>query len=352
MKYSLSKRETDEIDSILDTGINQIKNTYPIGKNLNDDIKPYITDNSLMFSKNTFYNPNPVYNCFDQGTINSYNMNNSSLSRMKNDIKEVHESLNNLEKKLYPNNSPNKQIYPYNKSYEDINSVLQNLSYNYAKVRCDDDFSTNESLIFNNSNNKKNNSNCNDCGNNTNIYYKGELTPEDYKISKKYIIDDSTDNGDIIDKITEKEIEINKLRHEIENDERVKNNMKEEIEKLLEELEKERNEKNKKKEELENIKKYRNECEQMQFKFDTLMKQFDSSEVLRQKQKELLQKIQKDIDCLRQQSLNKINEIEMFKQINFENEQKKLNDDDCCNKQKTQKKKKSTRSKSKEKLHK
>ena len=90
----------------------------------------------------------------------------------------------------------------------------------------------------------------------------------------------------------------------------------------------------------------------MQFKFDTLMKQFDSSEELRQKQKELLQKIQKDIDCLRQQSLNKISEIEMFKQINFENEQKKLNDDDCCNKQKTQKKKKSARSKSKEKYNK
>ena len=85
----------------------------------------------------------------------------------------------------------------------------------------------------------------------------------------------------------------------------------------------------------------------MQFKFETLMRQFHNSEEIRQNQKNLLQKIQNDIDCVRQQSLNKINQIEMMKQINFENEIKYNEDDECCNKQ--NKKKKKGKSKSKEK---
>ena len=66
MKYSFSKKETEEIDSILENGINQINNTN---------------------------------NYFEQGTLNTLNINSNYITRMKNDIKELQESLNNLEQK-------------------------------------------------------------------------------------------------------------------------------------------------------------------------------------------------------------------------------------------------------------
>ena len=297
MKYSLTKRENDEIDCILNSGINQMRNSNLIKKSYNEDIKPLITNNSLNFSGSSFNNSNQIYNCFAEGNLNN-------------------------------NNFQKKNSFEIKKSYDDINDVLKNLSFNYSKPKCE---------IYNNNEYIQNNYN----------YNYGNLSPEDYKISKKYVIDDNVSNNIIIDKITEKEIEIMKIRNELENDEKIKINLKEEINKLEEELSKERKENNKKKEELEIIRKYRNECEQMQFQFETLMRQFHNSEEIRQNQKNLLQKIQNDIDCVRQQSLNKINQIEMMKQINFENEIKYNEDDECCNKQ--NKKKKKGKSKSKEK---
>jgi len=297
MKYSLTKRENDEIDCILNSGINQMRNSNLIKKSYNEDIKPLITNNSLNFSGSSFNNSNQIYNCFAEGNLNNNNFQKTNSFEIK-------------------------------KSYDDINDVLKNLSFNYSKPKCE---------IYNNNEYIQNNYN----------YNYGNLSPEDYKISKKYVIDDNVSNNIIIDKITEKEIEIMKIRNELENDEKIKINLKEEINKLEEELSKERKENNKKKEELEIIRKYRNECEQMQFQFETLMRQFHNSEEIRQNQKNLLQKIQNDIDCVRQQSLNKINQIEMMKQINFENEIKYNEDDECCNKQ--NKKKKKGKSKSKEK---
>ena len=297
MKYSLTKRENDEIDCILNSGINQMRNSNLIKKSYNEDIKPLITNNSLNFSGSSFNNSNQIYNCFAEGNLNNNNFQKTNSFEIK-------------------------------KSYDDINDVLKNLSFNYSKPKCE---------IYNNNEYIQNNYN----------YNYGNLSPEDYKISKKYVIDDNVSNNIIIDKITEKEIEIMKIRNELENDEKIKINLKEEINKLEEELSKERKENNKKKEELEIIRKYRNECEQMQFQFETLMRQFLNSEEIRQNQKNLLQKIQNDIDCVRQQSLNKINQIEMMKQINFENEIKYNEDDECCNKQ--NKKKKKGKSKSKEK---
>ena len=297
MKYSLTKRENDEIDCILNSRINQMRNSNLIKKSYNEDIKPLITNNSLNFSGSSFNNSNQIYNCFAEGNLNNNNFQKTNSFEIK-------------------------------KSYDDINDVLKNLSFNYSKPKCE---------IYNNNEYIQNNYN----------YNYGNLSPEDYKISKKYVIDDNVSNNIIIDKITEKEIEIMKIRNELENDEKIKINLKEEINKLEEELSKERKENNKKKEELEIIRKYRNECEQMQFQFETLMRQFHNSEEIRQNQKNLLQKIQNDIDCVRQQSLNKINQIEMMKQINFENEIKYNEDDECCNKQ--NKKKKKGKSKSKEK---
>ena len=297
MKYSLTKRENDEIDCILNSGINQMRNSNLIKKSYNEDIKPLITNNSLNFSGSSFNNSNQIYNCFAEGNLNNNNFQKTNSFEIK-------------------------------KSYDDINDVLKNLSFNYSKPKCE---------IYNNNEYIQNNYN----------YNYGNLSPEDYKISKKYVIDDNVSNNIIIDKITEKEIEIMKIRNELENDEKIKINLKEEINKLEEELSKERKENNKKKEELEIIRKYRNECEQMQFQFETLMRQFHNSEEIRQNQKNLLQKIQNDIDCVRQQSLNKINQIEMMKQINFENEIKYNEDDECCNKK--NKKKKKGKSKSKEK---
>ena len=297
MKYSLTKRENDEIDCILNSGINQMRNSNLIKKSYNEDIKPFLTNNSLNFSGSSFNNSNQIYNCFAEGNLNNNNFQKTNSFEIK-------------------------------KSYDDINDVLKNLSFNYSKPKCE---------IYNNNEYIQNNYN----------YNYGNLSPEDYKISKKYVIDDNVSNNIIIDKITEKEIEIMKIRNELENDEKIKINLKEEINKLEEELSKERKENNKKKEELEIIRKYRNECEQMQFQFETLMRQFHNSEEIRQNQKNLLQKIQNDIDCVRQQSLNKINQIEMMKQINFENEIKYNEDDECCNKQ--NKKKKKGKSKSKEK---
>jgi hypothetical protein len=297
MKYSLTKRENDEIDCILNSGINQMRNSNLIKKSYNEDIKPFLTNNSLNFSGSSFNNSNQIYNCFAEGNLNNNNFQKTNSFEIK-------------------------------KSYDDINDVLKNLSFNYSKPKCE---------IYNNNEYIQNNYN----------YDYGNLSPEDYKISKKYVIDDNVSNNIIIDKITEKEIEIMKIRNELENDEKIKINLKEEINKLEEELSKERKENNKKKEELEIIRKYRNECEQMQFQFETLMRQFHNSEEIRQNQKNLLQKIQNDIDCVRQQSLNKINQIEMMKQINFENEIKYNEDDECCNKQ--NKKKKKGKSKSKEK---
>ena len=297
MKYSLTKRENDEIDCILNSGINQMRNSNLIKKSYNEDIKPLITNNSLNFSGSSFNNSNQIYNCFAEGNLNNNNFQKTNSFEIK-------------------------------KSYDDINDVLKNLSFNYSKPKCE---------IYNNNEYIQNNYN----------YNYGNLSPEDYKISKKYVIDDNVSNNIIIDKITEKEIEIMKIRNELENDEKIKINLKEEINKLEEELSKERKENNKKKEELEIIRKYRNECGQMQFQFETLMRQFHNSEEIRQNQKNLLQKIQNDIDCVRQQSLNKINQIEMMKQINFENEIKYNEDDECCNKQ--NKKKKKGKSKSKEK---
>ena len=297
MKNSLTKRENDEIDCILNSGINQMRNSNLIKKSYNEDIKPFLTNNSLNFSGSSFNNSNQIYNCFAEGNLNNNNFQKTNSFEIK-------------------------------KSYDDINDVLKNLSFNYSKPKCE---------IYNNNEYIQNNYN----------YDYGNLSPEDYKISKKYVIDDNVSNNIIIDKITEKEIEIMKIRNELENDEKIKINLKEEINKLEEELSKERKENNKKKEELEIIRKYRNECEQMQFQFETLMRQFHNSEEIRQNQKNLLQKIQNDIDCVRQQSLNKINQIEMMKQINFENEIKYNEDDECCNKQ--NKKKKKGKSKSKEK---
>ena len=297
MKYSLTKRENDEIDCILNSGINQMRNSNLIKKSYNEDIKPFLTNNSLNFSGSSFNNSNQIYNCFAEGNLNNNNFQKTNSFEIK-------------------------------KSYDDINDVLKNLSFNYSKPKCE---------IYNNNEYIQNNYN----------YDYGNLSPEDYKISKKYVIDDNVSNNIIIDKITEKEIEIMKIRNELDNDEKIKINLKEEINKLEEELSKERKENNKKKEELEIIRKYRNECEQMQFQFETLMRQFHNSEEIRQNQKNLLQKIQNDIDCVRQQSLNKINQIEMMKQINFENEIKYNEDDECCNKQ--NKKKKKGKSKSKEK---
>ena len=297
MKYSLTKRENDEIDCILNSGINQMRNSNLIKKSYNEDIKPLITNNSLNFSGSSFNNSNQIYNCFAEGNLNNNNFQKTNSFEIK-------------------------------KSYDDINDVLKNLSFNYSKPKCE---------IYNNNEYIQNNYN----------YNYGNLSPEDYKKKKKYVIDDNVSNNIIIDKITEKEIEIMKIRNELENDEKIKINLKEEINKLEEELSKERKENNKKKEELEIIRKYRNECEQMQFQFETLMRQFHNSEEIRQNQKNLLQKIQNDIDCVRQQSLNKINQIEMMKQINFENEIKYNEDDECCNKQ--NKKKKKGKSKSKEK---
>ena len=252
MKYSLTKRENDEIDCILNSGINQMKNSNLIKKSYNEDIKPFLTNNSLNFSGSSFNNSNQIYNCFAEGNLNNNNFQKTNSFEIK-------------------------------KSYDDINDVLKNLSFNYSKPKCE---------IYNNNEYIQNNYNFN----------YGNLSPEDYKISKKYVIDDNVSNNIIIDKITEKEIEIMKIRNELEQDEKIKINLKEEINKL---------------------------------------------EEIRQNQKNLLQKIQNDIDCVRQQSLNKINQIEMMKQINFENEIKYNEDDECCNKQ--NKKKKKGKSKSKEK---
>ena len=209
MKYSLTKRENDEIDCILNSGINQMRNSNLIKKSYNEDIKPLITNNSLNFSGSSFNNSNQIYNCFAEGNLNNNNFQKTNSFEIK-------------------------------KSYDDINDVLKNLSFNYSKPKCE---------IYNNNEYIQNNYN----------YNYGNLSPEDYKISKKYVIDDNVSNNIIIDKITEKEIEIMKIRNELENDEKIKINLKEEINKLEEELSKERKENNKKKEELEIIRKYRNE---------------------------------------------------------------------------------------------
>ena len=222
MKYSFSKKETEEIDSILENGINQINNTN---------------------------------NYFEQGTLNTLNINSNYITRMKNDIKELQESLNNLEQKLKPNKKNS--------------SKYQN---NYSEY-----------------------------------------------LSRKYIVEDNIDNSDIINKITELEIEILNKKYEIEKEERNQFDMKEEINNLKEEIIKEKIENNKRKEKLENMRGYKNECEIMQFKFDTLIKEFDYSEEERQKQKNKLQKLQKEIDFLRQHSLNRITEIEILKKLNLQN---------------------------------
>ena len=181
MKYSLTKRENDEIDCILNSGINQMRNSNLIKKSYNEDIKPFLTNNSLNFSGSSFNNSNPIYNCFAEGNLNNNNFQKTNSFEIK-------------------------------KSYDDINDVLKNISFNYKKKKYE---------IYNNNEYIQNNYN----------YDYGNLSPEDYKISKKYVIDDNVSNNIIIDKITEKEIEIMKIRNELENDEKIKINLKEEINK-------------------------------------------------------------------------------------------------------------------------
>lgn len=272
MKYSLTKRENDEIDCILNSGINQMRNSNLIKKSYNEDIKPLITNNSLNFSGSSFNNSNQIYNCFAEGNLNNNNFQKTNSFEIK-------------------------------KSYDDINDVLKNLSFNYSKPKCE---------IYNNNEYIQNNYN----------YNYGNLSPEDYKISKKYVIDDNVSNNIIIDKITEKEIEIMKIRNELENDEKIKINLKEEINKLEEELSKERKENNKKKENdwIEQIEYLKKEINTLN---DSFKEQLTEKETLINELKETCQNLQNQIEinnktnnlqnfCKENNSLNKFEEKYSF----------------------------------------
>ena len=78
--------------------------------------------------------------------------------------------------------------------------------------------------------------------------------------------------------------------------------------------------------ELEKLKNYKNDFEKLRFDYETLLKQLQTSEEIREQQKILIKKMQFDLDEVRRENYNRIEEIRQNSLLLTENEQKNLND--------------------------
>lgn len=225
--YTISSKEEDEINKILETGLNEVNfGKTPKTKSLTD------LNNEIHPIHANFTSNDPC-----------------SFPSMRNDLRNLQNNINKFEQKLFRSNN--------------INTYSSNMrtTASYSKFP---NFSTGISSSF------------------------------DYK-----------------EKLAQKENEILNLKLQIQQQQRDKECLEEQVNKMTQEISNINVKFNNCVKENTKLKEYKNDYEKLQADYHKLLQEYKYSEDIRNNQKALIRNLQSDIDEMRKESYNRINQIEM-----------------------------------------
>ena len=256
--YSISQCDENEINRILDMGIQQLKNLHCSENNYPNKFNSQYQNNISTISTN-LKSPKKQSNTF---TIKK---SGESLEKIKNGLKQVGDSINKIEKKLF-----NGQKTPSKNTKKKIKTSFKNENLN----------NQNKNEIINKINDNLNNKDpCKDCS------FNDEECNERIKITQRQ---------NLLNKLEDRERELNNLKLQKDNTEKEKFTLKNQLENLRKEL--------------------------SEIEFNQLQNQLKLSEEIREQQKELIEKLEQNIDDLRNGTEGNI--------IDFENIHNRNKEDD------------------------
>jgi len=282
--YSISQCDENEINRILDMGIQQLKNLHCSENNYPNKFNSQYQNNISTISTN-LKSPKKQSNTF---TIKK---SGESLEKIKNGLKQVGDSINKIEKKLF-----NGQKTPSKNTKKKIKTSFKNENLN----------NQNKNEIINKINDNLNNKDpCKDCS------FNDEECNERIKITQRQ---------NLLNKLEDRERELNNLKLQKDNTEKEKFTLKNQLENLRKELSEIKYEKEKNDKEIETLNVYKVDLNQITNEFNQLQNQLKLSEEIREQQKELIEKLEQNIDDLRNGTEGNI--------IDFENIHNRNKEDD------------------------
>ena len=347
--YTITPKEESQINNILDEGLDELIGQDGIIKHSEPHFQtaspPHIY-NRYMHNRNETNNGDELVNkhnntqryywnecssnsCYGNNTNNNignngynhvgivsgrYYSNKDSLSQMKNEMKYLQEGINKLEQKLFQSTSNENTLMPSSASF---NNTL------YSTTACVKNPSMTSQL---------NNCCSSNIGNdNTTTNTNMNVRPsEDYK---KRLVD--------------KENEILNLKNQVEDLLKEKESLQLKVNQQSESLSLLQNKNKVITEEKSILQTYKNDYEKLKGDYKKLLNEYRISEQLRNEQKQLIQHMQHDIDTMRQQSFNKIKEIELEQKIKEENKKYQSGTPEIKSKSKSVAKKKKIKKKNK-----
>jgi chromosome segregation ATPase len=282
--YSISQCDENEINRILDMGIQQLKNLHCPENNYQNKFNSQYQNNISTITTN-FKSPKKQTNTY---TIKK---SGESLEKIKNGLKQVGDSINKIEKKLF-----NGQKTPSKNAKKKVKKTFKNENLNNQNK--------------NNINNKINDNSinkdpCQDCS------FNDEECNERIKITQRQ---------NLLNKLEDRERELNNLKLQKDNTEKEKFTLKNQLENLRKELSEIKYEKEKNDKEIETLNVYKVDLNQITNEFNQLQNQLKLSEEIREQQKELIEKLEQNIDDLRNGTEGNI--------IDFENIHNRNKEDD------------------------
>ena len=308
--YTIPKCDENEINRILDIGIQQLKNLHcPENNNQIKLNSPKKIKKSTTISTN-HKSPKKI------STTYSLNKSGDTLDKIKDGLKQVGASINNIEKKLFKGKNPLLNNSQKSFSNENINNEKIDLITKYENANINDP--------------------CNNCSSDE------EKCSERLKINQRQ---------NLLNKLEDRERELNNLKLQKENIERDKFKLKNDLENLRKELRETKYNKEKNDKEIETLNVYKLDLDKMTEEFNQLQNQLKLSEEIREQQKELIEKLEQNIEDLRNGSEGNIIDFENIHKRNKEDELEKMKIKEGKQLAKKIKQKlKSNRSKSKNKI--
>jgi chromosome segregation ATPase len=286
--YSISQCDENEINRILDMGIQQLKNLHcPENKYQNKFNSQY--QNNISAIPTNFISPKKQTNTF------SIKKSGESLEKIKDGLKQVGDSINKIEKKLF-----NGQKTPSKNAKKKVKKTFKNENLNNQNK--------------NNINNKINDNSinkdpCQDCS------FNDEECNERIKITQRQ---------NLLNKLEDRERELNNLKLQKDNTEKEKFTLKNQLENLRKELSEIKYEKEKNDKEIETLNVYKVDLNQINEEFNQLQNQLKLSEEIREQQKELIEKLEQNIDDLRNGTEGNIIDFENIHYRNKEDDLEKM----------------------------
>ncbi|MCQ2817969.1 MAG: hypothetical protein MJ252_11950 [archaeon] len=326
--YNIGSNEENEINNILDLGLNQIQNKSIGGisasKRFNE--KDIISSMDINNSNIPHYEQRNTSNSKDNSkTYNNYSQNNSNYlsydykrnnfpnednnpmtySQMRNDLQGIQNNLNTLQEKFnFPQNNSNNYRNTFNSNQNNLNysnnisyRTPSNKTYNYSSV---------PDPIYNSIEENINS-------------HLSTLRIEPGKVAGVQMNYDYSTNA-----LSKKDDEVVSLKLELEKQRRENDMLRKHIEKIQRNLYDERQNNQLKLKEISNLTTIIKDYENLKQEYQILEQELKKSKDIRNEQKELINSMQSDVDHLRQATYDRLVQMEEDKKIQMKEEEERI----------------------------